>query len=122
MARVPLDADGAVEALAPLLRDAASDLVGVCCYNDDVAFAVLAATRSLSLRVPEDVTVIGVDATAVGQLASPRLSTAFIDQTALMDSTVRETGSAAQSTDSIGATPTPEILGQMVALVRSETT
>jgi DNA-binding LacI/PurR family transcriptional regulator len=35
--------------------------LGICAYNDDVAIAVVAACRTLGLRVPEDVAVIGFD-------------------------------------------------------------
>lgn len=120
--RVPLEFDGAREVLAPLLTNAAADPVGICGYNDDVATAVLAVARDLGLRVPEDVAVIGVDRTAVGQLMSPRLSTVFIDQPLLMDSLVQ--GLARLGGRRSAEDPPAEPLDptQIVHLVRGETT
>ena len=76
---VPLDLDGAVDALSSVLASAGGDPLGFCCYNDDVAIAVLGAARRLGLRVPEDVAVVGVDRTAVGQLVEPRLTSVAFD-------------------------------------------
>jgi DNA-binding LacI/PurR family transcriptional regulator len=90
--RVPLEVRGAQEALAPVLapiHDTGSS-VGVCCYNDEVAIAVLAAARELRLRVPQDVAVVGVDHTEVGQLVSPRLTTVDIDLPAVVGLIVSE--------------------------------
>lgn len=70
--RVPLDEDGAVAALEPYLS--LDEPIGVACYNDDVAIAVVAAARRSSRVVPHDVAVIGVDHSRLGQLVQPRLS------------------------------------------------
>lgn len=120
--RVPLELVGARRALAPLLATAADDPVGICCYNDDVATAVLAVARDLGVRVPEDVAVIGVDRTAVGQLTSPRLSTIFIDQPLLMDSLVQGLTrlGGRRSVEDPPAEPFDPT--QIVHLVRGETT
>jgi DNA-binding LacI/PurR family transcriptional regulator len=87
---VPLELSGAVSALS----DAASsgEPLGVCCYNDDVAIAVLAAAREMSLAVPETVAVIGVDHTKVGQLVAPRLTTIALDLPALTHAFADELG------------------------------
>jgi len=77
---VPLDLEEATSALAPLADDIP---LGICCYNDEVAIAVMAAARQLGLTVPEDVAVIGMDATEVGQLISPRLTTVRFDLAAV---------------------------------------
>ena len=79
LVRVPLHLDGAREVLEPILRDARRSPIGVCCYNDEVAIAVLAVARELELRVPEDVAVVGADYTDVGQLIVPRLTTIRIE-------------------------------------------
>lgn len=72
---VPLNAEQARAVLAPLVGERP---VGIACYNDDVAIAVLSAARDAGWAVPDSVAVVGVDATAVGQLVSPRLSTVTI--------------------------------------------
>jgi DNA-binding LacI/PurR family transcriptional regulator len=45
------------------------------CSNDMLALAAIAALRSLGRRVPEDVSVVGIDGIDVGTLVSPRLTT-----------------------------------------------
>ena len=34
--------------------------LGICCYNDDVAIAVIAAVAALGLRIPEDISLSSV--------------------------------------------------------------
>ncbi|WP_426595973.1 substrate-binding domain-containing protein [Cellulomonas sp. McL0617] len=74
---VSLNLDAATAALAPLISDAQP--LGVCCYNDDVAIAVVGVALRLGATVPDQVAVVGVDRTDVGQLTVPRLSTVAID-------------------------------------------
>ena len=50
----------------------------IFCENDMIALGVLQHLRSLSIRVPEDVSVIGIDNIPLGALAVPQLTT--IDQ------------------------------------------
>lgn len=80
---VPLVLTGAVEALADVMSVRGS--VGLACYNDDVALAVLAAARELGLVVPNDLAVVGVDHTPIGQLWSPALTTVDVDLRGLVD-------------------------------------
>ncbi|MEV1005303.1 LacI family DNA-binding transcriptional regulator [Nonomuraea sp. NPDC050202] len=81
--RVPLNREGAREALRPVFEKPEGPL-GVCCYNDEVAAAVLSAARSFGLSVPDQVAVVGVDNTDVGQLITPRLTTIAVDLPALV--------------------------------------
>ena len=120
--RIPLDTDAATAALRAVLSGADSVPLGICCYNDDVAIAVLAAARSLGLRVPEDLALVGVDRTAVGQLITPRLSTVSVNQPLIMDALVQ--GLASLSTRRQAPDPArPEVdLDSLVKLVRGETT
>jgi DNA-binding LacI/PurR family transcriptional regulator len=119
---IPLDAAGATAALTAVLESAGPDSLGICCYNDDVAIAVLAAARALGLAVPHDLAVVGVDRTAVGQLISPRLSTVFVDQPLLMDSLVQDLASLpARSPAADHAEATELDLDAVVQLVRGET-
>ncbi|WP_395400461.1 LacI family DNA-binding transcriptional regulator [Arthrobacter sp. UC242_113] len=81
--QVPLDLAGAQSALQRELSE--GQPLGVACYNDAVAMAVLAAGRELGVSVPEQLSVMGVDATAEGQLVTPRLTTIRIDNRPVMD-------------------------------------
>lgn len=76
--RVPLDAASAARVLSPVFRDVAGP-IGVCCYNDEVAAAVVAACQILGRADPRDVGVIGADRTDIGQLLTPRLTTVATD-------------------------------------------
>ena len=98
--RVELDAAAAAAAIRSALERTADEPVAVCAYNDDVAIAVIAATRQLDLAVPSRVGVIGVDHTILGQLVTPRLTTVHIDLPVIIDAylhrlaSIRRTGSA----------------------------
>jgi DNA-binding LacI/PurR family transcriptional regulator len=75
---VPVDPGGAVEAVRAW-RAADPPVTAVCAFNDDVAMAVLAAMRSLGLRAPRDLAVIGVDDIRGAALAQPPLTTIVRD-------------------------------------------
>ncbi len=121
--RVPLDLDGAYSAVAAVLATAGPGPIGFCCYNDDVAIAVLAALRRLDRSIPDRVAVIGVDRTDVGQLISPRLSTISIDMPTLMESFVAElTTIRGAPTGGRGTPTTQPSAASLVSLVRGETT
>lgn len=120
--RIPLDVDGATAALTAVLAETGSDAIGICCYNDDVAIAALAACRALRLRVPEDVAIIGVDMTAVGQLISPRLSTVSVDQPLLMDALVQDLADLSARRPKEDSSSSEPDLDRVLELVRGETT
>ncbi len=50
------------------------DITGIFCYNDSVARACYRALKKLSLQVPADVSVIGVDDTVIASTLSPSLT------------------------------------------------
>ncbi|GHO84649.1 LacI family DNA-binding transcriptional regulator [Dictyobacter formicarum] len=58
---------------------------GICCYNDEVAFAVLAALTDLGVKVPETVAVIGCDDIPLAQFSQPPLTTIRFDNNQSMD-------------------------------------
>lgn len=97
----PLDADGATNALATMLK-ALPAPVGVACFNDDVALAVLHATRALGLAVPRQIGIVGMGKGPVGQLAEPRLSSVWGDSrpllVGLLDALLMEYGGAERIT------------------------
>lgn len=53
-------------------------VTGVVAYNDDVAFAVLAAARESGLRVPQDLALIGADDIPLAKFAVPALSSVAV--------------------------------------------
>lgn len=75
---VPSSRFDAREAIKNLLAQQ-SPPFGVCCYNDEVAFAVLAACSDAGIKVPELVAVIGCDDIPLAQLSIPSLTTITFD-------------------------------------------
>jgi DNA-binding LacI/PurR family transcriptional regulator len=71
---VPFSREGAARAMRALLARQAPPF-GVCCYNDEVAFAVIAALSDLGLQLPEAVAVIGCDDIPLAQFSLPSLTT-----------------------------------------------
>lgn len=74
---VDLDPTAAAAAVASWV--APTDVVtGIVAYNDDVAFAVLAAAREAALRVPQELAVIGADDIPLAALAAPPLTSVAV--------------------------------------------
>jgi DNA-binding LacI/PurR family transcriptional regulator len=71
---VPLQRTGARAAIGELLANIAPPF-GLCCYNDEVAFAALAGLADNGIRVPDAVAVIGCDDIPLAQLSTPALTT-----------------------------------------------
>jgi DNA-binding LacI/PurR family transcriptional regulator len=112
---VPLELAGAVEAVEAILRS--DERAGVACYSDDVALAVLAASRELNVAVPGRLAVVGMDNTTAGQLWSPRLTSVRVDLIGLVNSLSGEISARIKGTSS-GWTPP----GPLYELVPGQTT
>ncbi|WP_198653784.1 LacI family DNA-binding transcriptional regulator [Actinocorallia populi] len=76
--RVPIERDGAQRAVEELLARTGRP-VGVACYNDLVAIALVQAAGGLGVAVPGELAAIGVERAPVGQVMSPRLTTVVAD-------------------------------------------
>ena len=66
-------ADGAPE--FHRLRKALPDMTAVLAYNDEIAAAMINATREAGLDVPRDLSVIGVDDLPICEMTRPRITT-----------------------------------------------
>ena len=55
------------------------EVTGICAFNDEVAFAVLAGLRHTGLEAPRDMAVVGADDIPTARFAAPPLSTVSID-------------------------------------------
>jgi DNA-binding LacI/PurR family transcriptional regulator len=62
-------------------RSGPDPVTAVACFDDDIAFAVLAAARHLGLRVPADLAVIGAEDIPAARYAEPPLTTISVDAT-----------------------------------------
>ncbi len=80
----------------PFLRQAARDAIvnllaqqvlpcGICCYNDEVAFAVMAALTDEGIPIPASVAVIGCDDIPLAQFSYPPLTTICFDNKLSLD-------------------------------------
>ncbi len=79
---VPLHADAAARSVSRL-RNRAAAATGVCAYDDEVAFAVLAGMRLERLTAPRDLAVVGVDDVPLARLASPAITTVGVQTSAV---------------------------------------
>jgi DNA-binding LacI/PurR family transcriptional regulator len=71
---VPLDRAAATQAVRAW-TETPEPVTGVCAYNDEVAYAVLAGIADNGKAVPQDIAVIGVDNDPLGALINPSLTT-----------------------------------------------
>jgi DNA-binding LacI/PurR family transcriptional regulator len=103
---VPIEPEGAREALAGLIEQRGRP-VGIACHNDEVAIAVVYAAHRLGLSVPDEVAVIGVEGGDLGQVVAPRLTTVVGDVAASVQhvrhSLVQTYGRGSASADQIPA-------------------
>lgn len=61
----------------------------IFCYNDLLAAGVLQALETISIRVPDDISLIGFDDLSFAALFKPRLATMHVDRTELGREAVR---------------------------------
>lgn len=85
--RMPRSRDAARAAVADLL--AAGGPVGFCCYNDEIAFMLLAALADLDVAVPEAAAVIGCDDIPLAPFSTPALTSVSLHQADVLGDLVR---------------------------------
>ena len=71
---IPLSTASAYEAMCEML-EAGNVPEALCCANDNVAIGAISALNRYKLRVPEDVSVIGLDNIDTGMYFKPSLTT-----------------------------------------------
>lgn len=74
---LPRPEAGGVEALRSFLRE--ENVTAIAGFTDEIALRVLKCAETLGLHVPDDLAVIGYDATEYAALSSPTLTTVHID-------------------------------------------
>jgi DNA-binding LacI/PurR family transcriptional regulator len=85
---LPSLVEGAVgpEDAADVVTDwQANGVTAICAQSDEVAFVLLDGMRRAGLRCPDDLAVIGVDATPLAPFSFPALTTVAFDRTAIAD-------------------------------------
>ncbi len=71
---IPQAREQARQAMADLLAVQPTPFA-ICAFNDDTAFAALAALADLHISIPDEVSVIGHDNTLISELSNPALTT-----------------------------------------------
>lgn len=84
---IPIDPDGAYRALSAAFT---AMPVGVAAYNDTVALAVASVGRQLNMKIPDELSIVGVDNTPAMRLVSPTLSSIDVNMDAYIDRAVEE--------------------------------
>jgi DNA-binding LacI/PurR family transcriptional regulator len=74
--------DNAADVVSAWVRDG---VTAVCAQSDDIACLVLHGIHETGLRCPRDLAVIGVDASPIGAVSSPPLTTVQFDPRAVAD-------------------------------------
>jgi DNA-binding LacI/PurR family transcriptional regulator len=92
---VPSAREGAQKAISRILARQRVAL-GICCYNDEVALAVLAALSDAHLSIPEAVAVIGCDHIPLAQLSIPPLTTISWNNRRFLDLLIENTVAASK--------------------------
>jgi DNA-binding LacI/PurR family transcriptional regulator len=84
---IPSSRIGAQKAIETMLSERTPPL-GICCYNDEVAFAVLCALSDRDISIPDSVAAIGCDNIPLSQLSVPALTTIGFENRAFLDQLV----------------------------------
>jgi DNA-binding LacI/PurR family transcriptional regulator len=92
---VSLSRSSSREAIAEILAHRPLPL-GICCYNDEVAFAVLAALSDSGIPVPDSAAVIGCDDIPLAQFSIPPLTTICFDNEQFLDHLIQNVLGASQ--------------------------
>jgi DNA-binding LacI/PurR family transcriptional regulator len=82
---VAMDGGDAAEVVADWV---AGGVTAVCAQSDETAMVVLHGIREAGLRCPEDLAVMGVDATAMGAVSGPPLTSVGFDAKTIVDVSV----------------------------------
>lgn len=77
-----VSADTAATVVTDWVRDGVS---AVCAQSDETAFVVLHGLRRAGLRCPDDLAVMGVDATPAAEVSAPPLTTVGFDADVIVD-------------------------------------
>jgi DNA-binding LacI/PurR family transcriptional regulator len=81
---IPSTKIGAQKAIETILNERTPPL-GICCYNDEVAFAVLSALSDRHVSIPDSVSVIGCDNIPLSELSVPALTTIGFENRQFLD-------------------------------------
>lgn len=67
------------EKLAQAIYESGIDATAVVCFNDDTAIGVIHELQRLGVRIPEDISVAGIDGLNIGNYIYPKLTTVSLN-------------------------------------------
>jgi LacI family transcriptional regulator len=121
--------EGGGQAAARRVRDSAA--TAVLAYNDLMAIGLLAGLHELGVAVPDEISVVGIDDTALSTLVRPRLTTvatptvaagrAAVDMLLQQDITRRAGRSAGATTPADGRRTSVQVILQTTLIPREST-
>jgi DNA-binding LacI/PurR family transcriptional regulator len=106
--------DNAAEVVAGWVRDG---VTAVCAQSDEIACLVLYGIHQAGLRCPADLAVIGVDASPMGVVSTPPLTTVRFEPSAVADAAI----AAVFERLGLPAPPSPDLTDIARLVVRSST-
>ncbi|QLL07678.1 LacI family DNA-binding transcriptional regulator [Mycobacterium vicinigordonae] len=106
--------ENAAEVVTEWVRDG---VTAVCAQSDDIACLVLYGIHQARLRCPRDLAVIGVDASPMGVVSTPPLTSVQFDPRAVADAAI----AAIYERLGYPAPPSPDITDIARVVVRSST-
>ncbi|WP_205875736.1 LacI family DNA-binding transcriptional regulator [Mycobacterium camsae] len=106
--------DNAAEVAAGWVRDG---VTAVCAQSDDIACLVLYGIHRAGLQCPQDLAVIGVDASPMGEVSTPPLTSVQFDPRAFADAAI----AAIYERLGYPAPPSPDITDIARVVVRAST-
>ncbi|BDB39811.1 LacI family transcriptional regulator [Mycobacterium kiyosense] len=106
--------ENAAEVVGAWVRDG---VTAVCAQSDDIACLVLYGIHQARLRCPQDLAVIGVDASPMGVVSTPPLTSVQFDPRAVADAAI----AAIYERLGYPAPPSPDITDIARVVVRSST-
>ncbi len=78
-ARAPISIEGALAAAEAALADPGSRVTALVCDDDKLAAGAYKAARRLGLRIPDDLSITGLDDLALATAIDPELTTVRLD-------------------------------------------
>lgn len=63
------------ERAAEIYRDSKDKATAIICFNDDMAFGMMESLKKMGIRVPEDISIMGIDGIFTRERYEPKLTT-----------------------------------------------
>lgn len=86
---------------------ASKDVDAICAYNDELAIGLLSALNEASVRVPDDIAVIGLDDLALSAVVTPTLTSVTVPVEQMGEALAETTSRLIDNGELVGAFSIP---------------